>query len=110
MFVILDLISDYFNKAPSVPIEDEDYYWLHVKEPKKLPQAIVNDKTTILIDNEGKKYFSKPEKGEKFDLEKGILVCLAKMAGFSTTDILEIVKNAKIQDKQKGKSHKTAKR
>lgn len=73
---------------------------LGLKKKKKLPKVVVNDKTVVLIADDGKKYFSRPEKGEKFDLEKGVLVCLAKYAGFTTSDILEIVEKAQIQPKK----------
>lgn len=46
-------------------------------------------------------YKATPEKGERFDVEKGILVCIAKYCGFSTTDILELVEKANIQKTKK---------
>lgn len=69
----------------------------------------VNNYTTILKRN-GKTYTSRPEKGEKFDLEKGIMVCLLKSCGFSTSDILKLVKNAKIQPNKKKKGLKSNKK
>ena len=57
-------------------------------------KVIFQDNTTILIVDD-KKYFAKPEKGEKFDAEKGLLVCLMKCAGLSTSDFLDLMKNAK---------------
>ena len=69
----------------------------------KKPQIFVNgDVTTLKVD--GKVYHSRPEKGEKFDLEKGILVCLAKSCGWSTTDILKLKENAKIHRKVEKKA------
>ena len=68
------------------------------------PQIFVNgDVTTLKVD--GKVYHSRPEKGEKFDLEKGILVCLAKSCGWSTTDILKLKENAKIHRKVEKKAN-----
>ena len=68
------------------------------------PQIFVNgDVTTLKVD--GKVYHSRPEKGEKFDLEKGILVCLAKSYGWSTTDILKLKENAKIHRKVEKKAN-----
>ena len=61
-------------------------------------KVIFQDETTILI-VDGKKYFAKPEKGEKFDAEKGLLVCLMKCAGLKTTDFLDLMKNAKMNKK-----------
>ena len=61
-------------------------------------KVIFQDETTILI-VDGKKYFAKPEKGEKFDAEKGLLVCLMKCAGLKTTDFLDLMENAKMNKK-----------
>ena len=67
-------------------------------------QIFVNgDVTTLKVD--GKVYHSRPERGEKFDLEKGILVCLAKSCGWSTTDILKLKENAKIHRKVEKKAN-----
>ena len=46
-------------------------------------------------------YKATPEKGERVDVEKWILVCIAKYCGFSTTDILELVEKANIQKTKK---------
>lgn len=74
----------------------------------KRPQVYVNGNvTTLKVD--GKVYHSRPEKGEKFDLEKGILVCLAKYCGWSTTDILKLKENAKIHRKVEKKANKNKK-
>lgn len=62
----------------------------------------VNNDTTVLKRN-GKTYISRPEKGEKFDLEKGVMVCLLKSCGYSTSDILKLVNDAKIQKSKKKK-------
>ena len=74
----------------------------------KKPQVYVNgDVTTLKVD--GKVYHSRPEKGEKFDLEKGILVCLAKSCGWSTTEILKLKETAKVQRKCEKKKKKCPK-
>ena len=36
-----------------------------------------------------------------FDKEKGLLMCLAKANGYSHLDIKRMIKNAKIQNKEK---------
>ena len=64
------------------------------KSDRKIEKVIFQDNTTILIDNFGDKYIAKPEKGEKFDEEKGLLVCLAKFNGISTTQILSLLDSA----------------
>lgn len=68
----------------------------------------LNDKAEIYINNGAtvmkvgdKVYKATPEKGERFDVEKGVLVCIAKYCGFSTTDILKLVEKANIQKPKK---------
>ena len=55
---------------------------------------------TITLRSGGKKYSATPEKGEAFDAEKGVLICLLKMLGVSVTDILKITEKMKIVDKK----------
>lgn len=63
-------------------------------------EIYVNDGVTVMkVGNNV--YKATPEKGEYFDVEKGILVCIAKYCGFSTTDILELVEKVNIQKTKK---------
>lgn len=76
---------------------------------KKNAQVYVNgDVTTLKIGD--KVYHSRPEKGEKFDLEKGILVCIAKASGYSTSDVLKLRENAKQHKKVAKKNTKNKKK
>lgn len=59
----------------------------------KINRVVFEGKTTVLITDKGK-YIATCEKGDKFDREKGLLVCLAKANGYSTSDILELLENA----------------
>mgnify|MGYP003291453905 CR=1 FL=1 len=55
-------------------------------------KVIFQDKNTVLrVGNEV--YVAKPEKGEKFDKEKGLLVCLIKALGVTTSDFLELMQS-----------------
>lgn len=58
-------------------------------------------------------FMSTPEKDEKFDEEKGLLICIMKAMGMSTTDFLNVYSTAKTvkekarsikQDKTKNKT------
>lgn len=40
-------------------------------------------------------FMSTPEKGEKYDPEKGLLICLMKAMGMTTSDFLKLYKRAK---------------
>lgn len=50
-------------------------------------------------------FMSTPEKGEKFDEEKGLLICIMKAMGMSTTDFLNVYSTAKTV-KEKARSIK----
>ena len=56
-------------------------------------KVIFNPPATILIKN-GKKYVSKAHE-EKFDEEKGLLMCLAKANGITHLELKRMIKNAK---------------
>lgn len=70
---------------------------------KCISQIIFEKKYCIIIDNFGNKYIAKPEKGERFDKEKGFLVALAKYNGFTTTKCQELIKKAVDKDEKTAK-------
>lgn len=70
---------------------------------KAISNVIFENKHCIIIDNFGNKYIAKPEKGERFDKEKGFLVALAKYNGFTTTKCQELIKKAVDKDEKKAK-------
>ena len=61
-------------------------------------RLIFRDNTTILF-KDGKKYVAKCEKGDKYDKEKGLLVCLAKANGYTFKDLQEMLEKAEYQGK-----------
>lgn len=63
------------------------------KSPVEINRVVFEGKTTVLMTDKGK-FIATCEKGDKFDREKGLLVCLAKANGYSTSDILELLENA----------------
>ena len=73
-----------------------DSYWstlpsIGMKRRKKM-KVIFNDPATILfVDDE--KFVSKAHK-EKFDPEKGLLMCLAKANGISHLELIRMMKSA----------------
>lgn len=56
-------------------------------------RVVYHNNNTILY-WDGEKYTAIPEKGEKFDAEKGLMVCLLKAMGITTSDFLKLYKNA----------------
>lgn len=75
-----------------------------MKSNKKY-EVILNDPAVILFvdncdDTVRQKYVSKAH-NEPFDSEKGLLMCLAKANGISHLDLKRMIKNAKVQSKEK---------
>lgn len=62
-----------------------------IKRRKRM-KVIFNDPATILFVDD-KKFVSKAHK-EKFDPEKGLLMCLAKANGISHLELIRLMKNA----------------
>jgi hypothetical protein len=73
------------------------YGWFCARDKiKKIEddKVIFNDKATILF-KDGKKFVSKCDNEDTFDKEKGLLLCIAKSAGYTYEDILELLGTAK---------------
>jgi len=82
------------------------HHYEGVRSSKHIVNVIFENNHTIIVDNFGNRYISRPEKGEKFDEEKGLLVALAKYDGHSTTEILELLKGAVRKNGTKTKAKK----
>lgn len=59
-------------------------------------KVYINNRTTIM-EVGSQKFVATAEKGELFDIEKGILVCLAKYFGVKSSSLLKLVESAQIQ-------------
>ena len=57
-------------------------------------KVIFNEKATILF-KDGKKFVSKCDSEDTYDKEKGLLLCIAKSAGYTYEDILKLLGTAK---------------
>lgn len=77
--ISLDLIADDFEEI--------------VKNSK----IIINRETTIMITPEGDKVICRPSKGEVYDKETGIAMCIAKYLFGSRREFLKFVDKAKEQ-------------
>lgn len=64
-------------------------------------KVIFNQPATILY-KDGKKYVSKCESNERFDEEKGLIMCLLKSHGYTYGDIERLLKGAKRYGKSAG--------
>lgn len=67
---------------------------LHCKKKNEIKKVIFENNYCIIVDTNGDRYIARPEKGEKFDKEKGLLVALAKYCGFTTTKIHNLLEGA----------------
>ena len=61
---------------------------------RMIDKVIFEKDHCIIVDTNGERFISRPEKGEKFDKEKGLLVALAKYCGFTTTKIHKLLEGA----------------
>lgn len=73
---------------------------------KCISKVIFEKEYCIIVDNFGNRYISKPEKGEKYDKEKGLLVALAKYNGFTTTRVQDLIKSAVVKNGKKSSRNK----
>ena len=65
------------------------------RHTRTIDKVIYEKEHCIVVDTDGNRYISRPEKGEKFDKEKGLLVAsLAKYCGFTTTKIQKLMEGA----------------
>lgn len=72
------------------------------KEVKDFGKVYYQEDNTVLkIGNDT--FVAVPEKGDKFDAEKGLLICVAKAMGLTTTDILKLKDNAVHKNSKKKK-------
>lgn len=78
-------------------------YSLKPKEERRIDRVIFENGVTVIVDNFGNRYISRPEKGEKYDEEKGLLVALAKYDGHTTSEIQELIKGAVRKNARKNK-------
>lgn len=74
----------------------------HCVKVHNYPQVIVNGTTTILKFNDKSKYISKLCDGDTFDIEKGILMCIAKKSGYTSKDIQRLIEKAIYQKSKDG--------
>ena len=94
---------DLFDRMILKSLIEGENFKVSLSKPRNIAKVIIQDKTVVLIDTYGNKYIAKPEKGEKFDEEKGLYVALAKYCGYSTTKVQSLLESAirKNADKDK---------
>ena len=104
---IEDLFDYSMAKFLDMPIFYPDIGCLTIKKPNKdIDKVIFENNYCIIVDTNGDRYIARPEKGEKFDKEKGLLVALAKYCGFTTTKIHELLEGAIEKNAKSKKSTK----
>jgi hypothetical protein len=94
--------------AVEVGIKNGKFYKIEPKKKHTAEEIVYNGKvyqqgkrTVLKVGNDV--FMSEPEKGEKFDAEKGLLICIVKAMGMKTTDFLYLAKTVKNVTKKKSK-------
>lgn len=100
------------SRKYEVKWDDIPYLPRKVKKPKypasqlvKFGKVYFQNKRTVLKIGEDV-FMSTPEKGEKYDPEKGLLICLMKAMGMTTSDFLKLYERAKDVSKKTKKKQK----
>lgn len=106
----IDEMSRYFdiawkNEKPALKKQAKPALKYSARQIVEYGKVFYQDKRTVLRIGDDV-FMSVPEKGEKYDKEKGLLICIMKAMGLSTSDFLKIKENSK-DVKKKGVSHKT---
>lgn len=94
---IVSIESDSSFKAEVIRCKGEKagkIYYIDPKHFKKMAsnKLLVNDNVTVYWDDNGDKFVSKCH-GEKFDIEKGLMMCLLKKHGYRYKDIRKILED-----------------
>ena len=78
--------------------EDEHWYWTNEMIECKVNEQVIfkGNKTTLKTEN-GKEIISKCSENDKFDKEKGVLMCIAKKAGYEYQDIKNLIENSETE-------------
>ena len=94
--------------AIEVGFKDGKFYKVTPKKKYTADEIVYDGKvyqqgrrTVLKVGNDV--FMSEPEKGEKYDAEKGLLICLIKAMGMNITDFLYLSKSAKNTTKKKSK-------
>lgn len=74
------------------------WHWTDEMIKCKVNEQVIfkGNKTTLKTEN-GKEIISKCSENDKFDKEKGVLMCIAKKAGYEYKDIKNLVENSKTE-------------
>lgn len=71
-------------------------------------EVYINNRTTVLRVGD-ERFIATAEPGELFDIEKGILVCLAKYFGINSSFLLKLADGVKVQTPKEKKPAKKKK-
>lgn len=73
------------------------HYWTDKMIEYKVEEVIFKGNKTIFKTENGKEIVSKCDENDKFDKEKGVLMCIAKKVGYEYQDIKNLVENSKTE-------------
>lgn len=77
--------------------DGRQHFWTDKMIKCKAERVIFKGNKTTLKTENGKEIISKCRENDKFEKEKGVLMCIAKKAGYEYQDIKNLVENSKTE-------------
>lgn len=90
-------IADTLGGGYEIQEDGRQHYWTDRMIKCKAERVIFKGNKTTLKTESGKEIISKCSENDKFDKEKGVLMCIAKKAGYEYQDIKNLVENSKTE-------------
>ena len=90
-------IADALGGGYEIQEDGRQHYWTGEMIKCKVERVIFKGNKTTLKTESGKEIISKCSENDKFDKEKGVLMCIAKKAGYEYKDIKNLVENSKTE-------------
>ena len=90
-------IADTLGGGYEIQEDRRQHYWTDKMIKCKAERVIFKGNKTTLKTESGKEIISKCSENDKFDKEKGVLMCIAKKAGYEYQDIKNLIENSETE-------------
>lgn len=90
-------IADILGGGYEIQEDERRHYWTEKMIKRKSEEVVFKGNKTIFKTENGKEIVSKCDENDKFDKEKGVLMCIAKKVGYEYQDIKNLVENSKTE-------------